>query len=89
MNIEELQARIVELENSLQAEKDINTGLLEKQKGFENTIREKDNRISTLIDRNTDMFLKISQPIPDVEPIKEEPKGPSQEETISLDDILN
>ena len=88
MNIEELQARIVELENSLQDVKDINTGLLEKQKSFETTIKEKDDRISNLIDRNTDMFLKISQPIPQNEPEVLKVPEPSQEETISIADLF-
>ena len=88
MNIEELQARIVELESSLQDVKDINAGLLEKQRGFEETIRGKDERISNLIDKNTDLFLRVSQPVVHEEPEVLKAPEPKQEETITFDDIL-
>ena len=91
MHEEDYKAKILELETALEESKTLNDGLIERHKELENkyneTVKESNDRISNLLAKNSEMFLRISQPAPEVETVVEE-KGPSQESTITLSDIL-
>lgn len=95
MTIEELQAQLLDLQgkydslNETVKQKDeLLEGFKAKEVEHAAKVTEYQDQIMRLRDMNTEMFLKISQPIPQPqEPVVEENKT-SQEETISLDDIL-
>ena len=94
MTIEELQAQVLELQGkydgameSIKQKDELLEGFKQKEEAANTKIAEYQENIMRLRDMNTEMFLKISQPIPEVK----EPKNdnqPSPEETITLDDIL-
>ena len=85
MNQEDYNARILELESELKDVKDLNEGLLEKQKGYETTISEQKDRIFNLLEKNNELFTRIPQPVQ--EPIVEEVK-PEPTKTTAVKDLL-
>ena len=95
MTIEELEAQLLDLQgkydnlNETVKQKDeLLEGFKAKEVEHAAKVTEYQDQIMRLRDMNTEMFLKISQPIPQPQdPIKDEPKLP-QEETITLDEIL-
>lgn len=95
MTIEELQKQIIDLQTQLQgvttqlAQKDeLLEGFKQKEEAHLSKATEYQEQIMRLRDMNTELFLKVSQPIGPQDPIEPVEKGPSQEETITLNDIL-
>ena len=85
MHEEDYKAKILELETALQEAKDREVGLVEKHKTLEDTVKEKDVRISNLLDKNSEMFLMMRQPEANAS-IEETPVAP--EPQLSIEDIL-
>ena len=88
MNQEDFNAKILELENELKDQKILNEGLVNKQKEYETTISDQKDRIFNLLEKNNELYLKVSQPVEEVEFVSPEPKGPTPESTISIDDLF-
>ena len=91
--MEKLQKQILELQDQLKAKEDMiqnQNELLEGFKAKENSYNEKisnyQEQVMRLRDMNTDLFLRVSQPVEPAVVVEEE--KPSQESTISLEDIL-
>lgn len=96
MTVEELQSQLLELQNKYDT---LNNDIKKKDElieGFKNKevenvkkISEYQENIMRLRDMNTELFLKVSQPIPqeEVTDTKAEEITP-QEETITLDEIM-
>ena len=94
MKLEDLQAEILRLNKE---KEDLTTMLAQKDElleGFKTkevqhaeSISKYQEQIMKLRDMNTDLFLRVSQPVPVEETEVKEPEVP-QEETITLEDIL-
>ena len=97
MKIEELQSQLLELQNKYES---LNNDIKKKDElieGFKNKevenvkkVSEYQEQIMRLRDMNTELFLKVSQPIPQHEEVtdtKAEEMTP-QEESITLNDIM-
>ena len=95
MKIEELQKQLLDLQTkydglteTLKQKDELIEGFKTKETEHLNKQTEYQEQIMRLRDMNTDLFLRVSQP---VQPVQDEPAQVDekpQEETISLDDIL-
>ena len=82
MKIEDLQAQLLDLQTKYDA---LNDTVKQKEVQHTERMSQYQEQIMKLRDMNTDLFLRVSQPVPEVE---EKVAEPAQEETISLNDIL-
>ena len=96
MKLEELQQQLLDLQekyDNLIIDNKSKNELLEgfKNKELEHTkkVSEYQEQIMRLRDMNTELFLKVSQPIPQeptpIEPVVEEPKTRTLEEIMGLE----
>ena len=95
MTIEELQGQLLDLQsryetlnNEVKQKDELIEGFRSKEADHTKKVTEYQEQIMRLRDMNTELFLKVSQPIPqDIQEPLQEPQTP-QEESISLNDIL-
>ena len=92
MKVEDLQKQLIDLQTkyhalneTVKAKDELLEGFKAKEIQHTEKVSQYQEQIMKLRDMNTDLFLRVSQPIPVVEEKVEEP---AQETTISLDDIL-
>ena len=93
MKIEDLQAQLLDLQTkydalneTVKAKDELLEGFKQKELQHTEKVSQYQEQIMKLRDMNTDLFLRVSQPVPQPEtaPVDEKPI----EETITLDDIL-
>ena len=91
MKLEDLQAEVLklnkekeELSSMLKSKDELIEGLKTKNEEYSTKITDYQEKIMTLRDLNTDLFLRVSQPVP-----VNEPEPEVEEPEITTDDIVN